>query len=93
MIRRHGINMLLVLALALLLSGAHLLDAPTDHSAERAQADALNDALKTEQARLKLAKRVVEQCGVNAVASELGGGLVQCADKHGRKTIIAQVTP
>jgi hypothetical protein len=79
--------------LALLLSSAHLLDAPTDHSTERAQSDALSDAIKTERARLKLAKRIAAKCGDNAVASELGGGLVQCADKHGRKTIIAQVTP
>ena len=87
------INWIGALALALVLACAHLLDGISDHSGEQAQADALNDAIKTEQARLRLAKRIAARCGVNAVASELGGGLVQCADKHGRKTIIAQVAP
>ena len=62
-------------------------------NADRAHAENLNDALNTEHARLLLARRIALKCGPNAVASELGGGLMQCADKHGRKTIIAQAVP
>lgn len=87
------VNWLSALALALLLASGHLLDTPADHSTERAQADALSDAIKTEQARVQLARRVADRCGANAAWSDLGGGLVQCADKHGRKTMIAQVAP
>ena len=44
------INTALVALIALILSTSYLLDGPTDHSTEHAQAAALDDAIKTEAA-------------------------------------------
>ncbi len=93
MIRQRTINLLLALVLALILATSFHLDGPTDHSAERAQADSLDDALKTEAARVKQAKRIAKVCGINAAFVELGDGQVQCMTHRGHKTMIAQVQP
>jgi hypothetical protein len=85
------INWLLALALVALLACV----GPTidDHSTEWAQAQDLTDAINAEAARRQLAKKIVQKCGDNAAWLELGDGLYQCQDKHGRKTLIAQVQP
>ena len=81
-------------AIALVLAGANLLDGPTDHSTEAAQAQALDDAYAAEAARLTLQDRIQTSCGPNAAWRERADGDIQCLNKHGRKTIvIAGVQP
>lgn len=65
-----------------------VLDGPTDHSTEVAQAQALDDAHAFEAARLAQQARVQRACGANAAWRERDDGHIQCLDKHGRKTIV-----
>lgn len=85
------INWLLALALVALLAGVG--PAIDDHSAERAQADSLQDSIKAEAAQARFAKAAQAICGDNAAWLDLGGGAVQCLTHRGRKTIVAQVQP
>ncbi len=83
------------LAIVLLYIVVAVLDGPTDHSTEAAQAQALDDAHQAAQARLRYERAAAMACGgENAAWSELDGGAIQCRTKHGRKTIvIAGVQP
>lgn len=82
--------------LALVLGGSCLLDGPSidDHSMERAQADSLSDALKTEAARIKRTQTISAWCGANAGWIELGGGPARCTLKNGKPTgLVVMVAP
>ena len=71
-----------------------VLDGPTDHSTEVAQAQDLDDAHRADLARQRFERAAQAMCGENAAWSELEGGAIQCRTKHGRKTIVvAQVRP
>lgn len=80
-------------AIALLLGASHLLDGPTDHHAEWAQAQDLQDAIKTEAASARFDKAARAICGENAAWIDLGSGSIQCATKRGHKTMVAEVQP
>lgn len=88
-----AVNWLLALIFAALLSGAWLLDAPTDHHATRAQAAAVTDATRAAQAQARFARATKKICGENAAWSEVRTGIVQCTTKRGFKTMIARVQP
>ena len=75
-------------AVVLLYIMAAVLDGPTDHSTEAAQAQALDDAYAAEAARLTLQARIQTNCGPNAAWRERADGDIQCTTKHGRKTIV-----
>lgn len=64
-----------------------------DHSAERAQADSLQDAIQAEAAQARFAKAAQAICGPNAAWADVGAGVVQCTTKRGFKTQIARVQP
>lgn len=82
------------IAIVLLYIVVAVLDGPTDHSTEAAQAQALDDAYAAEAARLTLQDRIQTSCGPNAAWRERADGDIQCLDKHGRKTtIVAGVQP
>lgn len=74
-----------------------VLDGPTDHSTEVAQAQALIDAqraaVEAAATRQRFEHAAARMCGENAAWLELEGGAVQCRTKHGRKTIVARVQP
>ena len=74
-----------------------VLDGPTDHSTEVAQAQTLDDAqraaVEAAATRQRFEHAAALMCGENAAWSEMEGGTVQCRTKHGRKTITAQVQP
>lgn len=70
-----------------------VLDGPTDHSTEVAQAQALDDAHKAEAARLRFEAAAQAMCGPQAAWRAVDQTSVQCFNKRGRKTIVAQVTP
>lgn len=54
---------LAALALALLLSAAHLLDGPDDHSTEAAQALAVEDAYRAADQRARFERAAQAACG------------------------------
>lgn len=90
----RAINWALAALLALLLSSAYLLDGPTDHSTERASAQALEDAARADAQRLRFEAAAQRACGgPNAAWMLLLDGAVQCATKRGHKTIVARVQP
>ena len=74
------------IAIVLLYIMAAVLDGPTDHSTEAAQAQALDDAHRAAQYRQRFERAAAEICGINASFTEIGNGVIQCATKHGRKT-------
>lgn len=80
------------IAIVLLYIMAAVLDGPTDHSTEAAQAQALDDAHRAAQYRQRFERAAARACGENAAWSELEGGAIQCRTKHGRKTIVANIT-
>ena len=81
------------IAIVLLYIMAAVLDGPTDHSTEVAQAQALDDAHRAAQYRQRFERAAARACGgENAAWSELEGGAIQCRTKHGRKTIVANIT-
>lgn len=69
------------------------LDGPTDHSTDVAQAQAIDDAHKAEAARLRFEAAAQAMCGPQAAWRAVDQTSVQCLNKRGRKTIVAQVTP
>lgn len=80
---------LAAIAIVLAYIGAAVLDGPTDHSTEIAQAQALDDAYRAAQYRQRYERAAARACGgENAAWSELDGGAIQCRTKHGRKTIV-----
>ena len=81
------------IAIVLLYIMAAVLDGPTDHSTEVAQAQALDDAHKTEAARLRFEAAAQAMCGPQAAWRAVDQTSVQCLTKRGRKTIVAQVQP
>lgn len=78
---------LAAILIALLMSAAmHLDDAP-DARAEWAQSAALADAIKSEAAQARFDRAAAALCGSeNAVAKDLGGGVIQCLTHKGTKT-------
>lgn len=57
-----------------------------DHSAEQAQADALQDAQHQAQAQARYDAAVQQLCGPNAAWMQLQDGAIQCTDKRGTPT-------
>lgn len=86
MTTHRALNVLLATLIAAVLSTSYLLDGPTDHSAEHAQAAALDDAIKTEAAQARFARAGAAICGENAAVMDLGDGTIQCLTKRGYKT-------
>lgn len=88
----RALNWTLAALLALLLS--IVWDSPTDHSTERASAQALEDAARADAQRLRFEAAAQRACGgPNAAWMLLLDGAVQCATKRGHKTIVARVQP
>jgi hypothetical protein len=87
MTAHRAINWALAALIAAILSCSYLLDGPSDHSAEHAQALALKDAQKQEAADERFAQAAAAMCGPNAAAKDLGDSTVQCYTHKGRKTI------
>ena len=84
---------LAAIAIVLAYIGIAALDGPTAHSTEVAQAQALDDAHRAAQYRQRFERAAARACGgENAAWSELEGGAIQCRTKHGRKTIVANIT-
>ena len=84
---RHLAPWLLASLIALLMGAAiHLDDAP-DARAEWAQSTALADAIKSEAAQARYQRAAAALCGSeNAVAKDLGDGVIQCLTKRGYRT-------
>lgn len=58
------------------------------------KSDAAEQAIAEHAEEIKMLRAAIEMCGgENAVAQDLGNGAWQCFDKHGRKTVTAEVTP
>lgn len=57
-----------------------------DASAERATAQALEDAIRAEKAATRFARAAADLCGPNAGWVELQGGAIQCTLHTGRAT-------
>lgn len=74
--------------LAMMLAGAGNLDnlSPSDIQAEWDQSTALQDAIKAEAANARYTRAIAAICGENAVAKDLGNGVVECHTKRGHKT-------
>lgn len=88
-------NVLMLVLLLLCFVGLLAFVGPAldDHSAERAQADSLNDAVKAEQAKERFARAAAQTCG-NAGWVEVGDGAIQCITRiGGRKALVAKVQP
>jgi len=81
------------IALVLAYIGMAVLDGPTDHSTEVAQAQAIDDAHIAEAARLRFEAAAQAMCGPQAAWRAVDQTSVQCLTKRGRKTIVAQVQP
>lgn len=58
-----------------------------DHSAERDQARATEDAQRAAAARARFERAAQAVCGSQAAWREVGNGLVQCFDKRARPTV------
>lgn len=85
-----AITTLLVVLFAVVPSTSFHLD---DHSAEHSQALALQDAIKSEQARDRFNRAAAQICG-NAGWVEIGDGSIQCITRiGGRKALVAKVAP
>ena len=83
-----------LLAAAILVTLSYVGPAIDDNSDDRAQADALQDAIKTSAAHDRFAKAAQALCGPNAGWAELPDGAVQCSTKQGHKTArVAVVQP
>lgn len=83
-----------ILALAAIALLAWFGPAIDDHSAEVAQAADIEHAHQAAAARQRFARAAQVMCGPQSPWSEPAPGVVQCHNKHGRKTVIAQgVTP
>lgn len=84
---RHLMPWLISALIALLMGAAiHLDDAP-DARAEWDQSAALQDAIKTEATRARFERAMAVLCGSeNAVARDLGNGVIQCQTRRGSKT-------
>lgn len=83
-----------ILALAAIALLAWFGPAIDDHSAEVAQAADIEHAHQAAAARQRFARAAQAMCGPQSPWSEPAPGVVQCHNKHGRKTVIAQgVTP
>lgn len=81
------------ITVALLIAASINLDID-DHSAEVAQAADIEHAHQAAAARQRFARAAQAMCGPQSPWSEPAPGVVQCHNKHGRKTVIAQgVTP
>jgi hypothetical protein len=78
-----AISMILALAIAAAQSTSFHLD---DHSAERATADTMNDAIKAAQKRDRFIKAASDICGINAGFIEQADGSIRCTLHTGRKT-------
>lgn len=88
MTHHRAFNIALAALIAAVLSTSYLLDGPTDHSAEHAQARDLSDAVKADAAAERFAKAAAALCGSeNATARHLEDGSIQCLTKRGHKTI------
>lgn len=82
------------ITLALVIGCSHYLDEIDDHSAEVTQAADIEHAHQAAAARQRFARAAQAMCGPQSPWSEPAPGVVQCHNKHGRKTVIAQgVTP
>lgn len=82
------------ITMALVLGCSHYLDQIDDHSAEVAQAADIEHAHQAAAARQRFERAAQAMCGPQSPWSEPAPGVVQCHNKHGRKTVIAQgVTP
>jgi len=73
-------NAILMVGFAVALS--YLGPAIDDHGAEQEQA---REALKQQRAQQRFEKAAAEMCGMNAAWADLGEGVVQCINKHGKK--------
>lgn len=72
MTAHRATNWVLALIIALSLGSLYRLDAPTDHSTEMAQAQAMEDAIRSEAAQDRFALAAAQICG--------NGGWVQKDD-------------
>jgi hypothetical protein len=87
MTKHRAINIALffgVIAIYMLM--AHL-EGPTDARAEWDQSTALADTIKAEAALQRYQRAAAALCGSeNAIAKDLGNGVVQCQTRRGAKT-------
>jgi len=86
MTAHRAINWTIAGLIALILSTAHLLDGPDDHSAEHAQALSINDAIKSEAADARMARAAAEICGINAGWVQQSDSSISCRLHHGERT-------
>ncbi|MFZ2309623.1 MAG: hypothetical protein WAW73_09410 [Rhodoferax sp.] len=83
---------------AILLAATCNLDMPSDHNAEMAQAEDLQDAIKNEAAQARFTRAAAQMCG-NAGWTQDADGAVHCQVRKLRKrgagtsTVVAQVQP
>ncbi len=84
---------LAALAIVLAYVVMSVLDGPTDHSTEVAQAQALDDAHRADLARQRFERAAQAMCGDNAAWAEVAPGAVQCYTHRGAKTIAGRVQP
>lgn len=85
------INWLLAALVAAIMSGAYLLDGPSDHQAQLDAERAHRDAQRAAVAQARFAKSAQQACGTNAAWSLLDSGAVQCSTKRGHKTTVVAV--
>ena len=79
-------NVALFTALVALLVGAQQLDGFDDAKHEHAQALAMRDAIKSEEAQQRFQRTAMKLCGSeNAVVKFIDSKTVQCLTKHGKK--------
>lgn len=77
------------ITVALLIAASINLDVD-DHSAEADQATSIDDSYKAAAARQRFALAAQAMCGPQSPWTEPSPGVVQCHDKHGRKTVVAK---
>jgi hypothetical protein len=86
-ISRHLMPWLVAALIALVLSAAINLDGPSDARAEWDQSAALQDAIKNEATQARYQRATAALCGSeNAIAKDLGNGVIQCQTRRGAKT-------
>ena len=82
----HAINWALVVAMAVVLSTAYLLDGPSDHQAALDAAADVRATQAEQRAQARFERAAQAMCGDNAGWKLLDSGSVQCFTKRGYKT-------
>jgi len=84
------INWLLAILIVALYAGMSLLDGPTDHQYEHAQALSMRDAIRDEQSQVRFQKVAKKLCGNElAVVKFLDSKTVQCLTRMGHQTKVS----